>query len=316
MIDIARLSRIRLSLLTTLQVLLQERNARAAAKKLKISQSAVSKNLAQLRLLFDDPLFHRTSHGLEPTPLASSLEGPLSEVLLQIDGLLSPAEFAPERFAGRVRVALHDAGFAFIAAPLMAVCEQRAPGIELDLWFKDARGLEALTNAELDFLILPRDIGQDWHDDAHLVWHKLYQEPLVCLLRPGHPALEDEWNAERYLASAHIGVRDSQLGAAMLDRHLNHEHRSRKFAAMAPDFHTATRLVQQTDAVFTCSLSWAALVAGEIDVVERPLPFPEHVCGYYLVWHDRTDSSPLHIWLRDRIFEICDDLQQRYGLAP
>jgi DNA-binding transcriptional LysR family regulator len=303
MIDFAKLSRVKLPLLTTFHMLLQERSAVSAAKKLRLSQSAVSKNLAQLRLLFDDPLFYRTSHGLEPTPLAKKLEGPLSEALFQIDSLLHPADFDAESYEGRVRLALHDAGYAFIAAPLMAVCQERAPGIELDLWFKDVKGLLALANAEVDLLILPQDVGQRWHDDEHLVWKKLYQE------------LGEAWNEDAYLACNHIGVRDSQLGAAMLDEHLNQSHLARHFSAMAPDFHTATRLVQQVDAVFTCSHSWAELVCGEVDVVKRPLPFAQHVCGYHLVWHERTDSSPLHGWLRERIYDICEELQARYGLA-
>jgi len=315
MIDLAKLSRVKLSLLVTLQALLQERNAVAAADKLRVSQSAVSKNLAALRLLFDDHLFDRTAHGLEPTPLARELEGPLSEVLLQVDNLLHPAEFVAANYTGRVRLALHDAGYAFIGAPLMALCEKQAPGIQLDLWFKDAKGLQALANAAIDLLILPQDVGQRWHDDEHLVWRKLYQEPLVCLLRPGNPALEKKWTRQRYLDCSHIGIRDSQLGTAILDEHLNREHLARNFSAMTPDFHTATRLVQQTDAVFTCSHSWAELVSQEVEVVTRPLPFPQHVCGYHLVWHERTDSSPLHQWLRERIFDICDKLKARYDLT-
>ena len=314
--DIAKLSRLKLSLLTTFQVLLQERSAVAAAEKLNLSQSAVSKNLAQLRLLFDDPLFHRTSHGLTPTPLARNLEGPLCEVLFQIDSLLSPKTFVAGSYHGRVRLALHDAGYAFIGAPLMALCEQQAPGIQMDFWFKDVKGLQALINAEIDLLILPQDIGQQWHDDENLIWRELYREPLLCLLRSGHPALQQDWNEETYLAHSHIGVRDSQLGTAMLDQRLNQDHHPRTFSAMTPDFHTATRLVQQTNAIFTCSQCWAELVLSEVDVVTKPLPFPDCQCAYQLVWHKRTDTSPLHIWLRERIDEICDDLKVRHGLTP
>ncbi len=101
----------------------------------------------------------------------------------------------------------------------------------------------------------------------------------------------------------------------MLDQHLNQQHTAREFSAMTPDFHTATRLIAQSDAVFTCSHSWAELIAREVDLVQRPLPFPEHVCGYYLVWHKRTDASPLHVWLRERINGICAALQERYGLT-
>ncbi len=314
--DVAKLSRVKLSLLTTLQVLLQERNARAAAEKLNLSQSAVSKNLAQLRELFDDPLFHRTAHGLSPTPLARNLEGPLCEVLFQIDKLLHPQEFVASSYEGRVRLALHDAGYAFIGAPLMALCETQAPGIQLDLWFKDTKGLHSLANGEIDLLILPQDIGQQWHDDENLLWTELYREPLWCLLRSGHPALKRAWNEDAYLACSHIGIRDSQFGAAMLDQTLNQEHQARTFSAMTPDFHTATRLVQQTDAVFTCSQSWADLALSEIDVVKKPLPFADYECAYHLVWHRRTDTSPLHVWLRERIYDICDELVARHGLKP
>ena len=316
MFDIAKLSRVKLSLLTTFQVLLQERSAMIAAEKLNLSQSAVSKNLAQLRLLFDDPLFHRTSHGLTPTPLARSLEGPLCEALFQIDNLLNPAEFVAKSYRGRVRISMHDAGYAFIGAPLMALCEEQAPGIQMDFWFKDVKGLQALLNAEIDVLILPQDIGQQWHDDEHLIWRELYQEPLLCLLRSGHPALKQAWNEATYLACSHIGVRDSQLGTAMLDQRLTQQHHARTFAAMTPDFHTATRLVQQTDAIFTCSHCWAELVLSEVDVVKKPLPFQDHQCAYQLVWHKRTDTSPLHVWLREQICDICDDLKVRYGLTP
>jgi DNA-binding transcriptional LysR family regulator len=239
--DIAKLSRLKLSLLTTFQVLLQERSARSAAEKLNLSQSAVSKNLAQLRLLFDDPLFHRTSHGLSPTPLARNLEGPLCEALFQIDSLLNSKEFVAGSYQGRVRLALHDAGYAFIGAPLMALCQEQAPGIQLDLWFKDAKGLQALTNAEIDLLILPQDIGQQWHDDENLIWCELYREPLLCLLRSGHPALAQPWNEETYLAYSHVGVRDSQLGPAMLDQQLSQRQWHRIFTAQPGSFNRLTR---------------------------------------------------------------------------
>jgi DNA-binding transcriptional LysR family regulator len=309
MMEIAKLSRLNLSLLTSLQALLQERSARAAAEKLNLSQSAISKNLAQLRHLFDDPLFHRTAHGLTPTPLALSLEGPLCDVLFQIDNLLNPGDFVPANYQGRIRLAMHDVGFALIAAPLLALCQEQAPGIQMDMWFKDSKGLQALIDAEIDLLILPQDIGQSWHDDKNLLWRELYREPLACLLRSGHPALEKDWDEESYFAYSHIGVRDSQLGDSMLDQVLKQQHQAREFSAMVPDFHTATRLVQQTDSIFTCSHCWAALVVSEVDVVRKPLPFPGYECAYQLVWHKRSDTSSLHVWLRERIYGICDALR-------
>lgn len=48
------------NLLNTLEVLLEEQSVTSAASRLHLSQSAVSKQLAKLREVFDDPLFERT----------------------------------------------------------------------------------------------------------------------------------------------------------------------------------------------------------------------------------------------------------------
>jgi DNA-binding transcriptional LysR family regulator len=65
-----QLARIDLNLLIILQVLLEERNGSRAARRLHLSQSAVSKALGRLRETFDDPLFVRSAYGMDPTPRA------------------------------------------------------------------------------------------------------------------------------------------------------------------------------------------------------------------------------------------------------
>ena len=63
--------------LRVLDVLLRERSLTRGAKVLDVSQPAVSKTLARLRRYFDDPLFVRVSHSMEPTPKALSLAEPV-----------------------------------------------------------------------------------------------------------------------------------------------------------------------------------------------------------------------------------------------
>jgi DNA-binding transcriptional LysR family regulator len=312
--DIARLSRLNLTLLATLHVLLQERHAGRAAKRLHVTQSSVSKNLSQLRDLFKDTLFDRTAQGLTPTPLALTLEPQLAEVMGQLDMLLYPPEFCPQDYQGRIHLAMQDTAFAFIAPALLAHCREHAPHLQFDMWFKDDRGLHELANGEIDLLILPQDIGQHWHEDSRLMREELYREPLACMLRKDHPALLLDWTAETYLTFSHIGVRDDQLGAPMLDRSLMRQNKARQIAATVPDFHAATRLCEESDMIFTCSQSWADLMVKERDMVKKPLPFLDFICTYKLIWHSRTDTSPVHLWLRHRIHDISTTLKSRYGL--
>ena len=62
-----------LNLLSVFQEVYRERQISGAARRLGLSQSAVSNALARLRRLFGDELFVRTGQGMQPTPFAEGL---------------------------------------------------------------------------------------------------------------------------------------------------------------------------------------------------------------------------------------------------
>src|SRR5262245_23055323 len=87
-----------LNLLLTFETLWSERNVTRAARRVGLSQSALSHALRRLRLQLDDPLFLNSPRGLMPTPRAQSLAAPLREALAMIRGAVeSPAAFDPGR---------------------------------------------------------------------------------------------------------------------------------------------------------------------------------------------------------------------------
>ena len=72
----------KIHLLETFQAILREGSVVEAGHILGLTQSAVSKHLSQLREWLDDPLFVRTSEGMQPTPRAL-------ELIPRVDRLLS-----------------------------------------------------------------------------------------------------------------------------------------------------------------------------------------------------------------------------------
>src|SRR5262245_27128553 len=85
-----------LNLLVAFDALLEEGSVTRAAKRIGLSQSAMSHALARLRKLLDDRLFVRTGRGLVPTQRALDLRGPIGGALAQIDGALrASATFEP-----------------------------------------------------------------------------------------------------------------------------------------------------------------------------------------------------------------------------
>ncbi|MFY0728864.1 LysR family transcriptional regulator [Pseudomonas sp. NFX15] len=70
-----------LNLLVVFEALIQERNVTRAAQRLCLGQPAVSGALGRLRALFNDPLFNRIGHKMEPTTRALQVAQTLGPVL-------------------------------------------------------------------------------------------------------------------------------------------------------------------------------------------------------------------------------------------
>src|SRR5690349_4176357 len=81
----AHVNNVDLKVLTIVAELFRTRSVSQTAENLALSQSTVSMHLATLRKHFNDPLFVKTSNGMEPTPHMTELMEPIekSKELLQ-----------------------------------------------------------------------------------------------------------------------------------------------------------------------------------------------------------------------------------------
>src|SRR6478672_4954010 len=84
-----------LNLLVTLDVLLAEGSVARAARRLRLSPSAMSRALARLRTTTGDPLLVRAGRGLVPTPRALELRDQVARLVQDAEAALRPAE-APD----------------------------------------------------------------------------------------------------------------------------------------------------------------------------------------------------------------------------
>lgn len=78
-----------LNLLVALDALLDEKSVTRAADRLCVTQPAMSIALRKLRDHTKDPLLRRTGRRLELTPGGEALRRPVSELLSQIDAILT-----------------------------------------------------------------------------------------------------------------------------------------------------------------------------------------------------------------------------------
>src|SRR5262250_2526397 len=81
-----------LNLLVTLDVLLREGSVAGAARRLRLSPSAMSRALARLRDTTGDPLLVRAGRGLVPSPRALELRERVRRLVEDGGAVLRPVE--------------------------------------------------------------------------------------------------------------------------------------------------------------------------------------------------------------------------------
>ena len=86
------MARPNLNLLFTLDVLLAEGSVARAARRLRLSPSAMSRALARLREATGDPLLVRAGRGLVPSPRALELRERVSQLVHDAEAALRPAD--------------------------------------------------------------------------------------------------------------------------------------------------------------------------------------------------------------------------------
>ncbi|WP_437974068.1 LysR family transcriptional regulator [Sorangium sp. So ce295] len=122
------LSTIDLNLLHVLAVTLEERSATRAARRLGVTQSAVSNALARARELLGDPLLVRDGRGMAPTPAADELLPELAAAMGQLRSMIEHRRvFDPRSSTRELTLACADNSQIADVPPVAAALAREMP---------------------------------------------------------------------------------------------------------------------------------------------------------------------------------------------
>lgn len=291
-----RLAGIDLNLLTSLDAVLETQNLTLAAKRLGLTQPAVSHSLKRLRELLGDPILVRTKRGMTPTPRALELRPAVRDALAAAAAVLQAAPAFDHRASQRAfAIALPDQT-AFQMLPRLANELTEAPGLRIDVRpLQHDRIVEEL-GRDLDLAIsVFRDAPAGIREQA------LFKEEFVCVMRRGSPAARGPWDLARYLACRHLMIAPRGLTGSPLDELLAKRGQARSISMLVPHFLVAPHIVAATDLVWTAPQRLAAAFAEQLPLTTRDVPFK--VPGFTIImrWHMRLDRDPGVIWLRETL---------------
>jgi DNA-binding transcriptional LysR family regulator len=234
-----------LNLLVLFEVVLEERNVRRAATRLRLSASAVSHGLRRLRQLLNDPVFLRTPRGVVPTERALALAAPIAEILGGVRRVLGDSRpFDPGTSSRRFVLSAPDGVWTWFLPHVLPAIRAAAPGIDLGILHLRVEDVIADLDARtIDVAIAPTD-----DIPARFAARTLYQDDFVIAARTGHPWLAAP-TLDGYCQQGHVVVSADGERRGFIDVILEGHGRARRIAAVVPSALLALAIVETTDLV-------------------------------------------------------------------
>lgn len=302
-----------LNLLPALEALLETRSVTAAARRLHVTQSAMSHSLSKLRELLSDPLLVPAGRALVLSPRAAQLAEALPAALTHLERTLAPPQpFDPATSRRCFRVATLDYFEFVLIGDLLAHVRDHAPSVEIWVERFTQASASALLAGELD-LALVGEGSVARHPGV--VRHELFRDPFAVMLRDGHPALRKKaLSLEAYLAYPHVVVTVEGRADGAVDRALERLGARRVVALRVPHFATAPLAVLQSDAICTIASSVAQRARALHPIALRRPPIELPSAGIVALWPKRAEADPGGRWFR-QLFLQGGPLSARLGLT-
>jgi DNA-binding transcriptional LysR family regulator len=305
------LANFNLNLLLALDGLLSQRSVTAAAKRVRVTPSAMSHSLAELRHLLGDPLLVRSGRGMVLTPRAEALVDPLHTLLMDVERLLrGGATFDPATAARRFVIAAPDFLATLLLPPLLDAAAREAPGTSLEIVPSARRGNAwLLETGDVDLAL-----GAIVDKAPSIRRMDLCTEGFACAARKGHPSIDGVLDLDSYVKTPHLLITlGDDAGPTWIDQALAKLGKKRHVAARVRYFMAAPLIVARSDLLLTGPSMliryFAELVP--LQVLRPPIDLPTYPEEAY--WHERFDDDPAHAWLRNLVKKTAGNfgLQER-----
>ena len=289
------LASVDLNLFHVLHTVLEERSATGAARRLHVTQSAVSNALSRLRQLFDDPLVVRSARGLVPTPRAEKLAPLIESAMSQLRAAVaSDPGFDAATTTQRFAIGCSDAEAVALLPSLAELFARRMPLASMRVVpLEQVSVSSGLERGEIDALI-----GiQTWvPPECRSV--PLYTDDIVAVVRKGHPrikgqrlSLDDYFETPHAMIALFFDGRESAIRRA-IDKILEKHGRRPRIALSLPQFHMVALATSRTDYIGQMPRRIAEALSRYLPlrILEPPFAMPK--LPLVLIWHERTQNDP------------------------
>ena len=287
-----------LNLIPIFVAIYEEQNLSKAAARLDISQPAVSKALARLRDIYDEPLFHRSPSGVDPTSFAMDIYPAMLTALKNFTSTLSASSSFDPKVSNRIfSIACLSVASYELMPQLMCQIREQAPNIALEvhpLFTEDYEADLRLQRYDLIIDLPPR--GR-----TVLKTEAIFSERLMVVCSADHPRLIDACTVDQFLAEEHVVVARWQARDSLLTGEDIEDLARRNIVYRAAGAMEMLPVINGSELIGTLPKSTIVHFSNTYNLKSFPLPFSDSVHDLYAIWHSSRTNESAHQWLRAQI---------------
>jgi LysR family nod box-dependent transcriptional activator len=315
---IYRLASVDLNLLIPLYALLTERSVTRAARRVGLSQPAMSALLSRLRRLFQDDLLTRVGREYYLTPLGQQLVAPMEGVLKDVADLLRlRPQFNPHRDAYTFSIVASDYATIVLLQPLLKVIAHEYPSMRLVVHRLAVDSFEKLDRQEIDLVIAPYEVSLFLNlprlDPGRFSCQVLFIDEWVCAVWAGNQDVGEGLTLEQFknMKQLVFGL-DELFPMGLADVALESMGVRRSIQCSVNSFLLLPLLLTGTDMVALVQRRLARLLLDRLrepDVLLLEPPFDAPRISEAMFWHPSKTEHPAHRWLREAMVAVGLELE-------
>ncbi|AAO07133.1 LysR family transcriptional regulator [Vibrio vulnificus] len=287
-----------LNLIPIFVAIFEEQNLSKAAARLDISQPAVSKALARLRDIYDEPLFHRSPSGVEPTSFAVDIYPAMLTAFKNFTSTLSASSEFEAKVSNRIfSIACVSVASYELMPQLLKQIRQHAPNISLEvhpLFTEDYESDLRLQRYDLIIDMAPRG----W---TTLKVEPIFSERLMVVCCADHPRIADACSVAQFLAEEHVVVSRWHARKSLMSEEDIADLAQRKIAYRASGALEMLPVIHGSEYIGMLPESTINAFAGTYNIKAVSLPFDHDVYDLCAIWHPSRSSESAHQWLRNQL---------------
>ena len=273
------------------------------AEDLGVTQPAISHALKRLRTIYNDPLFFRVPHGLEPTAVAKDLEPLFQDALETLaKSLQGPKEFDPASYAHPLRIA----GCEFLLGKILPKLLAKSSEFGSEAPIRAMRLPNDLPLAELDNDSADLAVGYFSGLPEKYLRERLFADECCLVAGARHPVFEADATPEFLAGQSYVKIEGASSCDQVLDNALSERGLYRDSRASAPLVHPAFAALRSGDFLAAVPMRVAEEFGSSYGLSFRTLPFKTDEVAASAVWHAKNEKSPLIEWLMPLVRSAID----------